>query len=213
MGIVEEFLDLKAGTDADLLAMQVGDFYEFFAEDAREVAEVLDLQVSEKSAHGSSYPMAGVPVDDLTPYLAALVERGYRVAIADQSEDGGDIERDIERVATPGTFVDSTGADARYLAAIVRDDDWGLAFVDVTTGQFHVTDADSETAAVTELHRFSPEEVLPGPDLRGDDDFLGAIRERADATLTLHEANAFAPGKAAHSVREQFGDGALESLG
>ena len=213
MGIVEEFLDLKAGTDADLLAMQVGDFYEFFAEDAREVAEVLDLQVSEKSAHGSSYPMAGVPVDDLTPYLAALVERGYRVAIADQSEDGGDIERDIERVATPGTFVDSTGADARYLAAVVRDDDWGLAFVDVTTGQFHVTDADSETAAVTELHRFSPEEVLPGPDLRGDDDFLGAIRERADATLTLHEANAFAPGKAAHSVREQFGDGALESLG
>ncbi len=214
MGIVEEFLDLKDGTDADLLAMQVGDFYEFFAEDARTVADVLDLQVSEKSAHGSSYPMAGVPVDDLTPYVATLVERGHRVAIADQLEDGADdIEREITRVATPGTFVDVTGADARYLAAVVRDETWGLAFVDVTTGQFHVADAETETDVLTELHRFSPEEVLPGPELRGDDDFLGALRERADATLTLHEASAFAPGKAAHSVREQFGDGALDSLG
>ncbi len=214
MGIVEEFLDLKDGTDADLLAMQVGDFYEFFAEDARTVADVLDLQVSEKSAHGSSYPMAGVPVDDLTPYVATLVERGHRVAIADQLEDGADdIEREITRVATPGTFVDVTGADARYLAAVVRDETWGLAFVDVTTGQFHVADAETETDVLTELPRFSPEEVLPGPELRGDDDFLGALRERADATLTLHEASAFAPGKAAHSVREQFGDGALDSLG
>ncbi|CQH47648.1 DNA mismatch repair protein MutS [Halobacterium hubeiense] len=214
MGIVEEFLDLKEETDADLLAMQVGDFYEFFAEDARTVADVLDLQVSEKSAHGSSYPMAGVPVDDLTPYVATLVERGYRVAVADQIEDGADdIEREITRVATPGTFVDVTGADARYLAAVVRDETWGLAFVDVTTGQFHVADAETETDALTELHRFSPEEVLPGPELRSDDDFLGALRERADATLTLHEAASFAPGKAAHSVREQFGDGALDSLG
>ena len=213
MGIVEEFLDLKARTDADLLAMQVGDFYEFFAEDAREVADVLDLQVSEKAAHGSSYPMAGVPVDDLTPYVAALVERGYRVAIADQTDGDGDIERELTRVATPGTFVDSVGADARYLAAVVREDDWGLAFVDVTTGQFHVTDADSEAAAVTELHRFSPEELLPGPGLRGDDGFLETLRERADATLTLHESNAFAPGKAAHRVRDQFGDDAMERLG
>ncbi|MFC3478259.1 DNA mismatch repair protein MutS [Halobacterium litoreum] len=214
MGIVEEFLDLKAETDADLLAMQVGDFYEFFAEDARRVGDALDLKVSEKSSHGSSYPMAGVPVDDLTPYVAALVERGHRVAIADQREDDADdITREVTRVATPGTLLEATGADARYLAAVVRDDGWGLAFVDVTTGQFHVTDADGEADAFTELYRFAPEEVLPGPDLRGDDDFLARLRERADATLTLHEAGAFAPGKATHAVRDQFGDGALDSLG
>jgi len=220
MGIVEEFLDLKDGTDADLLAMQVGDFYEFFADDARTVADVLDLQVSEKSSHGSSYPMAGVPVDDLTPYLAALVERGYRVAVAEQTEDeAGDIERGVERVVTPGTLLESTDGDARYLAAVVRegaagaDGDWGLAFVDVTTGQFRVTGADSRAAAVTELYRFAPAEVLPGPDLRGDDDFLGVLRERTDATLTLHDAGAFDAGRAAHAVRDQFGDGAIESLG
>jgi len=216
VGIVEEFLDLKEDSDADLLAMQVGDFYEFFAEDARTVAETLDLKVSEKASHGSSYPMAGVPVDDLTPYLAALVERGYRVAVAEQSEDdAGDIERSVERVVTPGTLLESTDGDARYLAAVVRDGggDWGLAFVDVTTGRFRVTDADSRAEAVTELYRFAPAEVLPGPALRGDDDFLGVLRERTDATLTLHDAGAFDAGRAAHAVREQFGDGAIESLG
>jgi len=157
--------------------------------------------------------MAGVPVDDLTPYLAALVERGNRVAIADQrDDDADDISREITRVVTPGTMLESTGAEA-YLAAVVRDDDWGLAFVDVTTGQFHVTDAASEADAFTELHRFAPEEVLTGPDLRSDDAFLTALRDRTAATLTLHEAGAFAPGKATHEVREQFGDGALDSLG
>jgi len=89
-GIVGEFLDLKAETDADILAMQCGDFYEFFADDAELVADELDLTVSQKSSHGSSYPMAGVPLSELTPYVKALVERGYRVAVADQyeTEDG-----------------------------------------------------------------------------------------------------------------------------
>jgi len=67
-GVVEEFLDLKAETDADLLAMQVGTSTSSFADDARAVGDALDLKVSEKSSHGSAYPMAGVPVDDLTPY-------------------------------------------------------------------------------------------------------------------------------------------------
>ena len=85
-GIVGEFLSLKAETDADLLAMQCGDFYEFFADDAEFVGEELDLTVSQKGAHGSSYPMAGVPLTELTPYLKVLVERGFRVAVADQYE-------------------------------------------------------------------------------------------------------------------------------
>ncbi|MFW5978324.1 MAG: hypothetical protein ACOCP2_03720, partial [Halohasta sp.] len=67
-GIVDEFLSIKADSDADLLAMQCGDFYEFFADDAETVSEELDLTVSQKSSHGSSYPMAGVPLSELTPY-------------------------------------------------------------------------------------------------------------------------------------------------
>ncbi|PSP77337.1 DNA mismatch repair protein MutS [Halobacteriales archaeon QS_1_68_20] len=219
-GIVGDFFALKEGAEADVLAMQMGDFYEFFGEDARLVSEELDLQTSRKSSGGEQYDMAGVPVDELTPYLNALVERGYRVAVADQYEVDGEVEREVTRVVTPGTLLETTDADARFLAAVVggdggtgeASDTYGLAFADATTGRFLVTRADDAEAALTELYRFDPVEVLPGPEVRNDDDFLAALRERIDATRTLHESNAFASGAAAHAVREQFGD-VLDSLG
>ncbi|SDC38935.1 DNA mismatch repair protein MutS [Natrinema hispanicum] len=221
-GIVGEFFSLKEGTDADLLAMQCGDFYEFFGEDAERVSEELDLKVSQKSSHGSSYPMAGVPIDDLTPYLKALVERGYRVAVADQYETDSGHAREIVRVVTPGTLLETSDADAQYLAAVVdgngasgssgSGDGYGLAFADVTTGRFLVAEADDADDALTELYRFDPVEVLPGPDVRTDDDLLGRVRERSDATLTLHETEAFAPKRAAHQVREQFGTETVDRL-
>jgi DNA mismatch repair protein MutS len=213
-GIVGEFLALKRETDADLLAMQCGDFYEFFADDAETVGDELELKVSQKSSHGSSYPMAGVPVDDLTPYLKALVERGFRVAVADQFEADGDIRREVTRVVTPGTLIETNAADARYLAGVVRaDGQYGLAFADATTGRFVVTAVGSEEEAHAELYRFDPVEVLPGPELRADDAFIEAVRDGTDATLTLHAGEAFAPGRARHALREGFGAGALESVG
>ena len=216
-GIVGEFFDLKADTDADILAMQVGDFYEFFDEDAELVAEELDLKVSQKSSHGSSYPMAGVPVDDLTPYLTALVERGYRVAVADQQAEGDGHAREITRVVTPGTLLERTDADSQYLAAVVESDDgYGLAFTDVTTGQFHVSSVSGTDAAdrlLAELYRFDPAEVLPGPNVRSDEPLLERLRNRTNATFTLHTAEDFAPGRARHRLREQFGDETLDSVG
>jgi len=211
-GIVGEYLALKRETDADLLAMQMGDFYEFFHEDAATVGRELDLKVSERSSGGETYEMAGVPVDDLTPYLSALVERGYRVAVADQREDGDGHERSITRVVTPGTLLATDDEDARYLAAVVADDGgYGLAFVDVTTGRFRVTRVGDAPAVLTELYRFAPTELLPGPEVRTDDDLLERLRERIDATLTLHDTEAFASGRARTTVREQFG-GAVDAL-
>ena len=213
--IVEEFLSLKEETDADLLLMQCGDFYEFFAEDAEIVADELDLTVSQKSSHGSSYPMAGVPLSELTPYLTALVERGYRVAVADQfdAEDGSKY-RKITRLASPGTLLETTADEAQYLAAVVESEDrFGLAFADITTGRFLVTAVDDADAAHAELYRFAPAEVLPGPDLRGDDAFLSRLRERLDATHTLRPTEEFGPGRARHRLREQFGAESLESVG
>ncbi|ADJ16257.1 DNA mismatch repair protein MutS [Halalkalicoccus jeotgali] len=217
-GIVGEFLGLKEETDADLLAMQCGDFYEFFADDAELVAEELDLRVSEKSSHGSSYPMAGVPLSELTPYLKALVERGYRVAVAEQYDTEDGHAREIVRVATPGTLIETAAEDARYLAGIVRvaEDCYGLAFAEVTTGRFLVTRIEGEDAAaraITECYRYDPVEILPGPDLREDEAFLSSLAERTDAEVTRHEANAFAPGAATHTTREQFGRETLSSLG
>ena len=221
-GIVGEFLDLKAETDADVLAMQCGDFYEFFADDAELVADELDLSISQKSSHGSSYPMAGVPLSELTPYVNALVERGYRVAVADQYEtDGGDHAREIVRVVTPGTVLETSDDDARYLAAVVRDEEtdpdadgpYGLALADVTTGRFLATTVDDGGDLRAELYRFDPAEVLPGPRVRNDDGLLGAVREELSGRVTAFDAEAFAAGRAEHAVREQFGRETTDSVG
>ncbi|MFD1526349.1 DNA mismatch repair protein MutS [Halolamina salina] len=215
-GIVEEFLSLKAETDADLLMMQCGDFYELFADDAETVADELDLTISQKSSHGSSYPMAGVPLSELTPYLTALVERGYRVAVADQfdAEDGSKY-REITRLASPGTLVETTDDDAQYLAAVVegKSGEYGLAFADITTGRFLVTAVDGADAASAELYRFAPTELLPGPEVRTDDPLLSRLQERLDATHTLRPSDEFGPGRARHRVRERFGESTLESIG
>jgi len=225
-GIVGEFLDLKAETDADVLAMQCGDFYEFFADDAELVADELDLTVSQKSSHGSSYPMAGVPLSELTPYVKALVERGYRVAVADQYETDDGHAREITRVVTPGTLLETADDDARYLAAVVREGDgggasaageasgsYGLALADVTTGRFLVTEAGDESDLRAELYRFDPAEVLPGPRVRNDDRLLGAVREDLSGSVSVFDAEAFAPGRAKHAVREQFGRETADSVG
>ena len=221
-GIVGEFLDLKAETDADVLAMQCGDFYEFFADDAELVADELDLSISQKSSHGSSYPMAGVPLSELTPYVNALVERGYRVAVADQYEtEGGDHAREIVRVVTPGTVLETSDDDARYLAAVVReegtdpdaDGPYGLAFADVTTGRFLATTVDDGGDLRAELYRFDPAEVLPGPRVRNDDELLEAVREDLSGRVTVFDAEAFATGRAQHAVREQFGRETTDSVG
>ena len=232
-GIVGEFLDLKAETDADVLAMQCGDFYEFFADDAELVADELDLTVSQKSSHGSSYPMAGVPLTELTPYVKALVERGYRVAVADQYETDDGHAREITRVVTPGTLLETADDDARYLAAVVREDDgpgagasgtgatatdgddgpYGLALADVTTGRFLVTEVESAGDLRAELYRFDPAEVLPGPRVRNDDQLLGAVREDLSGSVSVFDAEAFAPGRSKHAVREQFGRETADSVG
>ncbi|UPM43440.1 DNA mismatch repair protein MutS [Halocatena salina] len=217
-GIVGEYLALKRDSDADLLAMQMGDFYEFFHDDAKTVGQELDLKVSERSSGGETYQMAGVPVDDLTPYVRALVERGYRVAVADQHETENGHARSITRVVTPGTLLETTTEDAQYLAAVVEgadqteDTEYGLAFVDITTGQFHVTTVTGEDAVLTELYRFTPTEVLPGPDTRSNDRLLERLAERVETNTTLHTTEAFAPGRARHTVREQFG-AVKESVG
>ncbi|EMA60795.1 DNA mismatch repair protein MutS [Halorubrum lipolyticum] len=230
-GIVGEFLDLKAETDADVLAMQCGDFYEFFADDAELVADELDLTVSQKSSHGSSYPMAGVPLSELTPYMKALVERGYRVAVADQYETDDGHAREITRVVTPGTLLETADDDARYLAAVVREGNdrgrsagasatdgdaggpYGLALADVTTGRFLVTEVETAGDLRAELYRFDPAEVLPGPRVRNDDELLGAVREDLSGSVSVFDAESFAPGRATHAVREQFGRETADSVG
>lgn len=159
MAIIDEYLELKDNSDTDLLAMQVGDFYEFFAEDARVAGNCLGIKVTEKSSGNKTHPMAGVPVEDLDSYIKTLVEKNkLTVSVAEQFEkDGGGFSREIVREVTPGTILQTD--EQRYLCCSVIDgDSIGMSFTDIESGTVHITECNKEDF-IDELSVYEPREV------------------------------------------------------
>jgi DNA mismatch repair protein MutS len=169
--IRKQYLDLKRQYPEAILLFRLGDFYETFDADAELVARELDIVLTSRPVgKGQRVPLAGVPHHAVESYVARLIEKGYRVAIAEQMADPatvkGIVPREVIRVVTPGTVVEPTLLDDKrpnYLAAWIADDGRvGLAHVDVTTGEFAVTQFSSESldAAQHELIRLAPRECL-----------------------------------------------------
>ncbi len=169
----QQYLDLKAQYPDVILFFRLGDFYETFDHDAEVVAQELDIVLTSRPvAKGERIPMAGVPYHAVEGYLARLIEKGYRVAIAEQigEADGrGPMERSVLRVVTPGTLVEPGLLDEKrpnYLAAIIIEHDRaGLAYADISTGEFATTQLEAENgdallAVRRELARLHPREVL-----------------------------------------------------
>lgn len=167
----KQYLDLKHQYPDTILLFRLGDFYETFDADAELAARELDIVLTSRPVgKGQRVPLAGVPHHAVDSYVARLIEKGYRVAIAEQMADPatvkGIVPREVIRVVTPGTVVEPALLDDRrpsYLAAWVEDDDRvGLAHADVTTGEFAVTQfpGGSLDAARNELVRLNPRECL-----------------------------------------------------
>jgi DNA mismatch repair protein MutS len=152
-----------------LLLFRVGDFYETFAEDAVVVARDLNITLTsrQKDDEGNKIPLAGVPYHSLEVYLAKLIRAGHKVAICDQVEDPrlakGLVKREITRVVTPGTIIEPALLDEssnNFLASVVQDGGrMGLAFVDVSTGEFLTTEIAAERLT-SELAKFRPAECI-----------------------------------------------------
>lgn len=215
MSIVDEFMDLKEETDADLLAMQVGDFYEFFAEDARLASKELGLKMSEKASHGSSYPMAGVPIQDLDDYVETLVDKKeYTVAVADQYEENGNHKRSISRVVTPGTLLEETG-ESRYLCAtVVGSDTSGLAFTDISSGEVVAKEVPLEDT-VDEIAVYDPAETLITSSTY-EKDKIDDIESQVDSytnTLIKRDDDIVEVSELENKFRSEFGENSIESLG
>ncbi len=160
-----------------LLLFRLGDFYELFFEDAVVAAKELQITLTSRNKEkGVSVPMCGVPYHAADGYVAKLIRRGYRVAICDQVEDPRLakklVKREVTRVVTPGTAVEPQVLESRensYLAAVLeRDDAIGLAFADLSTGEFRATEftgAECRSSLHEELERMRPRELLR-PSLR-----------------------------------------------
>ncbi len=170
--IRKQYLQLKARYPDVLLFFRLGDFYETFDNDAELVAQVLDLVLTSRPiGKGQRIPMAGVPYHAVENYIARLIERGYRVAIAEQIGEPngrGPMERRVTRLVTPGTLTESTLLDEKrpnYLAAVVVEGQRaGVAYADISTGEFAATvledDGEILNLVRQELVRLQAREVL-----------------------------------------------------
>src|ERR1700758_5492443 len=147
--LMRQYHSIKERHPNALLLFRLGDFYELFFEDARVAAKELEITLTSRNKEkGAAIPMCGVPYHAAEGYIARLIQKGYRVAICDQMEDPRLakklVKREITRVVTPGTAMDASLVRPRennYLAAVARTGSRaGLAHVDISTGEFRVTE-------------------------------------------------------------------------
>lgn len=176
--LIQQYLDIKSRHQDSLLFFRVGDFYEMFFEDAEEGSGLLGLTLTSRNNGGKrDVPLAGVPVKALNEYVSRLLKAGRRVAICEQLEDPseavGIVRRDVVEVITPGTvFEDSLLAAKKnnFVVSIAGSGPFGVAAVDLSTGEFELREIADRPALTDELSRLEPAEVLmpeEGPRFEG----------------------------------------------
>ncbi|WP_181692751.1 DNA mismatch repair protein MutS [Natronomonas sp. LN261] len=205
--MLSQYLELCERYDDALVLFQVGDFYETFCVAAEATARILEITLTQREDSTGTYPMAGIPIDNAESYVETLLDAGYRVAIADQVEDAeaasGLVDRAVTRVVTPGTLTETellSAADNNFVACLT--DGYGLALLDVSTGDFYATELDRIGAVSDELERFDPAEAIVGPDAPTEP--FGS-----ECMVTPYERSAFDAEAAKRKVTSYFGEGSL----
>ena len=220
--IRRQYLKIKHAYPDAIVLFRLGDFYETFDQDAQTASRELEITLTSRSM-GKNFrvPMAGVPAHSLDSYLARLIKKGYQVAICEQLTDAaaskGLVERDVVRVVTPGTVLESQLLDQganNYLASVVEDgDSAGLAYVDITTGQFAAAQLEP-SQVLPELERIAPAEILfprtdDPPAWTGGRDTESPLARR----LTGVDTSSFDLSDAGQALLDHYGVLTLESFG
>ena len=212
--MMRQYLDMKDQYPGMILFFRLGDFYEMFFEDAKLVSRELELTLTGKSCGlEERAPMCGVPFHSAETYINRLIEKGYKVAICEQMEDPattkGLVRRDVVRVVTPGTVIEQSMLEDRrnsYLLSVCLDGNRaGLAFADVSTGEFSVYEIDKASLRLQdELARITPKEIISNAQL-----------PEGATTLPFSIENSvnFQYTKAKNALLEHFQVQSLESLG
>ena len=189
----KQYLRIKSNHSEEILLFRMGDFYETFDDDARLISKQLDIALTTREmGKGKRIPLAGIPYHALEGYLAKLIKAGNRVAICEQvgepSTTRGLIEREVVRVVTPGTVIEDSlierGAN-NYLASIVTSNEIaGLAYVDITTGEFMATEFALDSLN-EEIERINPSEIIIDKELEGSSNGYSSITRLSQFDLDL----------------------------
>ncbi|MFC4448990.1 DNA mismatch repair protein MutS [Halorussus aquaticus] len=204
--MMSQYFELCRKYDDSLVLFQVGDFYETFCDAAERTARLLEIALTKREDSTGTYPMAGIPIDNAESYIETLLDAGYRVAVADQVQDPEDatgvVERAVTRIVTPGTLTEDELLDTEdnnFVACLTEDPDrYGVALLDVSTGDFYATSARREELVADEVSRFAPAEAITEPDATADP-------FEADCMVSPYDAEAFDPDAAADRVERYFG--------
>jgi DNA mismatch repair protein MutS len=195
--MLEQYIEIKTANPGSLLFYRMGDFYELFFEDAEVASRALGIVLTKRGKHqGQDIPMCGVPIHRSDEYLHKLIALGHRVAVCEQLEDPAEakkrgyksvVKRDVVRLVTPGTLTEDTLLDAKrnnYLLAVARtrlssvdsEARFGLAWIDISTGEFRITECDF-LALSAEIARLEPSEILVSDALYADADLVALWRD------------------------------------
>lgn len=217
--MMKQYLRIKGEYQDCILFFRMGDFYEMFFEDAKIASKILEIALTAREkGEREKIPLCGVPCHAASPYISKLIERGYKVAICEQVGDAkgskGLVEREVIRVITPGMVVEGENLKEKennFLMSLWRGEGgYGLSFLDLSTGEFKVCQADEEELIVSEVAKNRPREILIPEGLTGDG-LLDDLRSESPSILVSYLPDEyFQPGQK-HDQRDDITDEIIPS--
>ena len=220
--MMKQYMQTKEEYKDCILFYRLGDFYEMFFDDALTASKELEITLTGKNCGlEERAPMCGIPYHAVDGYLNRLVSKGYKVAICEQVEDPktakGIVKREVIRVVTPGTNLDTQGLDEtknNYIMCIVyMADRYGLSIADVTTGEYLVTELDSQTKLLDELYKFMPSEIVCNEAFYMSGMDLDDLKNRLHMAIYSLEAWYFDDALCRETLQEHFKVASLEGIG
>ena len=212
--MMQQYLSMKDEHRDQILMFRLGDFYEMFFDDAVTASRELELTLTGRDCGlPDRAPMCGVPYHSVENYIARLVKKGYKVAICEQMENPalakGMVKRDIVRVVTPGTLMEANmleeGSNNYICSLCPSGERCGLAFADISTGSVLVTEVSGEMAAINELGKYAPHEVIYAEELPQLRSVVGFLKDRLCCAAQAGDRDAYTEETAKKLVTEQFG--------
>ncbi len=212
--MMQQYLSMKDEHRDQILMFRLGDFYEMFFDDAVTASRELELTLTGRDCGlPDRASMCGVPYHSVENYIARLVKKGYKVAICEQMENPalakGMVKRDIVRVVTPGTLMEANmleeGSNNYICSLCPAGERCGLAFADISTGSVLVTEVSGEMAAINELGKYAPHEVIYAEELPQLRSVVGFLKDRLCCAAQAGDRDAYTEETAKKLVTEQFG--------
>ena len=223
--MMKQYLDVKSKHPDSILFFRMGDFYEMFYEDAKKASRILDIALTSRNKNAADpVPMCGIPYHAADNYIARIIKEGLKVAICEQVEDpklaSGVVRREVIRIVTPGTVVDSSLLDSKrnnYLGAVYPfKNAYGLAVLDISTGEFKITEfagTNAFEALSNEIDTLDLEEILFPGNAAEKDSGLNSMKALNNKIYNSYEEWVFEYDIAYSALKNQFHTISLDGFG